>query len=492
MKDLKNNQDNVVSIIWQGDGANASPNYAARDNFYNVSSLPHTQFGGYETQTGGGTDMYPYYLSKYNIVIDDVSPLSINLYTGIVTRDNLEIQADIEVTENVTTTNNRIIFIVTRRINSDYFCSVEYYDDESFDLTTIGQTGSYTRSIPMDANWTESNIKVIAMVQTWNNDPGTNEHRILQAEMCLPNNALPGIVVDVTELSSTLDPDEIDDTQSFEITNDGDPLSNLTYDISWVYTTTFRENSSLPKNNTEVDRGVPHPVYSQVFKFEQWLDIVPINGECSYDETDVIDVEFNSAGLPAGIYTAVITIGNNAGADETIDVTMTINPGRNYPVAITFNSWIIGREAEILTESSFGCGYWADDGWLWVECGNFPTDWTNGDVLHIEVVEPSTGHTGSVEITLNWEAYQYSDDILLTPVVVQPDPPTNLTITEDGTNVTLNWDAVTGATSYTIYSDTDPYGDFLYEEDSGITSTTWNELLSGAGDMKYYQVTASN
>ena len=69
------------------------------------------------------------------------------------------------------------------------------------------------------------------------------------------------------------------------------------------------------------------------------------------------------------------------------------------------------------------------------------------------------------------------------------DPPANLVITSDGTDVTLAWDPVTGATSYTVYSDTDPYGIFATSEWTGA-DTNWSEPL--AEDKKFYRVTASN
>ncbi len=74
-------------------------------------------------------------------------------------------------------------------------------------------------------------------------------------------------------------------------------------------------------------------------------------------------------------------------------------------------------------------------------------------------------------------------------VTNQLDAPANLVITHDGSIVTLTWDTVTGATSYTVYSDTDPYGTFTFDEWTGA-DTTWNEPLTG--DKKFYRVTASN
>ena len=56
-------------------------------------------------------------------------------------------------------------------------------------------------------------------------------------------------------------------------------------------------------------------------------------------------------------------------------------------------------------------------------------------------------------------------------------------------NVYIEWGAVDGATSYTVYSDTDPYGSFTTVEEAGITDSIWNEPV---GEKKFYRVTASN
>lgn len=69
-----------------------------------------------------------------------------------------------------------------------------------------------------------------------------------------------------------------------------------------------------------------------------------------------------------------------------------------------------------------------------------------------------------------------------------PDAPTGITITHDGTNVTISWD-VEGGVTYTIYSDTDPYGTYETVEESGNTSGTYTEALD---TKKFYRVTANN
>jgi len=88
---------------------------------------------------------------------------------------------------------------------------------------------------------------------------------------------------------------------------------------------------------------------------------------------------------------------------------------------------------------------------------------------------------------LTTAGFDIMDDIYLCPITA-PDSPI-VTISEDGINVVLNWAAVTGATSYTVYSDSDPYGTFGTSEWTGA-DTTWNEPLTE--EMKFYRVTASN
>ncbi|TSA28508.1 hypothetical protein D4R71_00660 [bacterium] len=68
-----------------------------------------------------------------------------------------------------------------------------------------------------------------------------------------------------------------------------------------------------------------------------------------------------------------------------------------------------------------------------------------------------------------------------------PPSPENVIIEIDGTNVHISWDEVSGATSYKVYSDTDPYGDFSTEEWTGA-DTNWSEQVSD--DKKFYYVKA--
>lgn len=70
------------------------------------------------------------------------------------------------------------------------------------------------------------------------------------------------------------------------------------------------------------------------------------------------------------------------------------------------------------------------------------------------------------------------------------DIPANVTIIESANAVTVTWDPVIGATSYTVYSSDDPYGTFAPVIDGTYDGTSWTS--SGTGSAKFYYVTASN
>lgn len=82
---------------------------------------------------------------------------------------------------------------------------------------------------------------------------------------------------------------------------------------------------------------------------------------------------------------------------------------------ITFNSYITTRPGEVLTQSSTGCGY--SSGYWAVSVGNFPTAWSVGEVLRVEVSNTANGEIGSVETVMTSAGNDQATDLHLDPTV---------------------------------------------------------------------------
>jgi hypothetical protein len=140
-----------------------------RANQYGVSGIPHVQFGGTLSSIGGGGNMYPTYLNRYNQLIDYNSPVAINLSTAVI-GEQLVTQADMEVTGNISTVSNKVLFILTRHQDDDYFASVVGYDETSFNLNNTGDIGQFENSVILDPDWDIESLQSVVLVQSWNND----------------------------------------------------------------------------------------------------------------------------------------------------------------------------------------------------------------------------------------------------------------------------------------------------------------------------------
>jgi parallel beta-helix repeat protein len=177
---------------------------------------------------------------------------------------------------------------------------------------------------------------------------------------------------------------------------------------------------------------------------------------------------------------------------------------------LTFEAWLTKDPASVLTESSAGCFYTVFPG-CGVECGNFGTAWTAGDVVHIEVKQTSTGDVGSGEFTLtndNYQMFAGAAGIIIAP----PPPPSEVWVDDDYTEGSCGghtWgydafatiqegiDAVSGSTVnvadgiYTITSK------ILVDEEVTITGNISNPenvvvQYSPAADSLMFDIRANN
>ncbi|HPR17377.1 MAG TPA: right-handed parallel beta-helix repeat-containing protein [Candidatus Cloacimonadota bacterium] len=187
----------LIPLIWQGDGPNPSPGYSSRGSMYGVSGIPHCQWGGNLNYVGGGTSTLPAYISRYNTLSAENSPAEMTLELNTNETGQLAFLLDVTLTANITTTNNKIVYVLTHNWEpgqSSYFASVVSYEQEVFNLTTAGETGSYEHVITMASNWDLTKLKAVAMIQTFD---GT--HKIHQAATAGFSGLLPMFTANITE-----------------------------------------------------------------------------------------------------------------------------------------------------------------------------------------------------------------------------------------------------------------------------------------------------
>ena len=108
----------------------------------------------------------------------------------------------------------------------------------------------------------------------------------------------------------------------------------------------------------------------------------------------------------------------------------------SFPEAATFKAYIEGRDTDLLTESSPGCGYDADTGHWYVQCAHFASPWQAGERLII-TINAGEALIAETAIVLNAaQAVNLANDMILTaPLrhVTLDTAPTGLLIQVDGT-----------------------------------------------------------
>jgi len=187
-----------IPMIWQGDGPNPSPGYSSRGSMYGVGGIPHCQWGGSQNYVGGGTSTLPAYINLYNNISAQDSPVEMILELNTNSQGQLAFLLDVTLMDNITTTNNQIVYVLTHDWEPgqlpDYFASVILYEQETFSLTTAGQSESYEFGFDMATNWDLTKLKAVAMIQTFDGN-----HQIHQATITDFTGLLPMFTTNVTE-----------------------------------------------------------------------------------------------------------------------------------------------------------------------------------------------------------------------------------------------------------------------------------------------------
>jgi len=111
---------------------------------------------------------------------------------------------------------------------------------------------------------------------------------------------------------------------------------------------------------------------------------------------------------------------------------------------ITFVAYITARPEEQQTQTSTGCGY--GSGQWWVQVGNFPSDWTAGEILRVDVTNTVNGETGTVDVEMTNEGNDKAPDLHLEFVV--PVELSSFNVTTIKNQVVLEWATETESNNF--------------------------------------------
>jgi len=242
---------------------------------------------------------------------------------------------------------------------------------------------------------------------------------------------------------------------------------------------------------------------------------------------DVINVGFDSVGLSAGSYSANINISSNdpINPELTIPVNLTIG---SYGISVNPNS--LGyEEVEVGTSSTLQFTIDNTGSLLISGSINTPAGFSVSETITRNLREIAEGNLKKIDFSnrvnsKNSISYSLAEgemqsyDLTFEPTVVQTysgnvtvsnnqglsdelisitgegisgeiEAPANLSIEISGTDVVLNWDAVSGAISYKIYSFSDPNeAEVNWNFEKEVSITTWNEVIPI--ENKFYYVIA--
>ncbi|MEA2096075.1 MAG: FlgD immunoglobulin-like domain containing protein [Candidatus Cloacimonadota bacterium] len=233
-----------------------SPGAQGRNDLYQVSIYPTAYFGGTYLIEGWNCS-----ITTFNEAYEDLETLessyTIDLEFEQSREDSFEIYAEVTLIENITSSNNKIFFVITNWVdysyeNPWYYLVVAKSDEENVTISNIGETAIYTAAlgVEMQPDWNLEDLHAVAIIQDWdgleilqaaqvNLIPTSVNDPVVPAEISLhqnypnPFNPATTISFDVTQTSSfvTLEIYNMKGQKVKQLVNE--QLSAGQYSVTW-------------------------------------------------------------------------------------------------------------------------------------------------------------------------------------------------------------------------------------------------------------------
>jgi hypothetical protein len=162
--------EQFVPVSWYITPPYSIPESIQRNGWYGAQGTPDAWFDGIVNSLGGGgATMFPVYNPIVASRLGVPSPLEVDAVYRMTSATAGTLYVDILVTGNITTTNNVVqCVIVEDDVGAEHEINLarDVLPEESFTLTTPGQTLSFERPYTLSGSWNSDNIGYVVFVQS--------------------------------------------------------------------------------------------------------------------------------------------------------------------------------------------------------------------------------------------------------------------------------------------------------------------------------------
>ncbi|MBT3756347.1 MAG: T9SS type A sorting domain-containing protein [Candidatus Cloacimonetes bacterium] len=173
MNILDESAEYLIPLSWSLYQFEMSPGAQERVGLYQASIFPAASFGGIDLLLGWDCTLVNYQ-NSYNDIVTIESAFTIDLEIEQLREESFELSAEVVVTDNITSDNNQIFFIITNWAfyndeNPWFYLVVAKSEKEDVSIINVGESATYTAelNVEMQPDWNLEDLYAVAVIQNW-------------------------------------------------------------------------------------------------------------------------------------------------------------------------------------------------------------------------------------------------------------------------------------------------------------------------------------
>jgi hypothetical protein len=255
MNILDESAEYLIPLSWSLYQFEMSPGAQERVGLYQASIFPAASFGGIDLLLGWDCTLVNYQ-NSYNDIVTIESAFTIDLEIEQLREESFELSAEVVVTDNITSDNNQIFFIITNWAfyndeNPWFYLVVAKSEKEDVSIINVGESATYTAelNVEMQPDWNLEDLYAVAVIQNW------DDLEILQAAQ-----------------------------KEFISTSANDPLAPIEISLHQNYPNPFNPSTTISFDITQISSFVRLEVYNMKGQKVKQL----INGQLSAGQHTIV------------------------------------------------------------------------------------------------------------------------------------------------------------------------------------------------------------